>query len=140
MRISARCDYACKALLELALHWPNNRPISRNVISEKHNIPMKYLVQILIQLKRMGLVDSIRGKQGGYKLAKAPNEISLGEVLREVGGPLLPLANSITEGESVFTKIWKEVEEAMAKVLDNVTFEDIANRAKGLENAIIYQI
>ncbi len=93
MRISARCDYACRALLELALHWPNIEPVQTYTISEKQDIPMKYLVQILIQLKRMGLVESARGKHGGYSLAKPPNKISLGEVIREVGGPLLPMAN-----------------------------------------------
>ena len=140
MRISARCDYACRALLELALHWPNRQPVQTSAISEKQGIPMKYLVQILIQLKRMGLVESVRGKQGGYYLAKPPDKISLGEVIREVGGPLLPMANSATKKESVFATIWTEVEEAMAKVLDKVTFEDILNKAKGMEGAIVYQI
>lgn len=140
MRISARCDYACKALLELALHWPNKGSLTIHTISEKQNIPVKYLVHILIQLKRMGLVESLRGKQGGYRLAKPPNRISLGEVIREVGGPLLPVANSVTKEESVFAVIWREVEGAMAKVLDKMTFEDISNREQGMKGAIVYQI
>lgn len=140
MRISARCDYACKALLELALHWPNKGSLTIHTISEKQNIPVKYLVHILIQLKRMGLVESLRGKQGGYRLAKPPNKISLGEVIREVGGPLLPVANSATKEESVFATIWREVEGAMAKVIDRITFEDIANKEKGMKGTIVYQI
>lgn len=140
MRISARCDYACKALLELALHWPNKGSLTIHTISEKQNIPVKYLVHILIQLKMMGLVESLRGKQGGYRLAKPPNRISLGEVIREVGGPLLPVANSVTKEESVFAVIWREVEGAMAKVLDKMTFEDISNREQGMKGAIVYQI
>ena len=140
MRISARCDYACKALLELALHWPNKGLLTIHTISEKQNIPVKYLVHILIQLKRMGLVESVRVKQGGYKLLKPPNKISLGEVIREVGGPLLPVANSATKEESVFSTIWREVEGAMAKVLDRITFEDISNKEKGMKGAIVYQI
>lgn len=140
MRISARCDYACKALLELALHWPNKEPLQIHAISEKQDIPMKYLVQILIQLKRMGLVESVRGKQGGYNIAKAPHKISLGEVIRNVGGPLLPMANSATKKELVFATIWNEVKGAMAKVLDRITFGDIANKAKGIKEAIVYQI
>ena len=140
MRISARCDYACKALLELALHWPNKEPLQIHAISEKQDIPMKYLVQILIQLKRMGLVESGRGKQGGYNIAKAPHKISLGEVIRNVGGPLLPMANSATKKELVFATIWNEVKGAMAKVLDRITFGDIANKAKGIKEAIVYQI
>lgn len=140
MRISARCDYACRALLELALHWPNEESLSIHTISEKQSISMKYLVHILIQLKRMGLVESVRGKQGGYKLLKPPNKISLGEVIREVGGPLLPVVNSATKEESVFATIWREVEGAMAKVLDRITFEDISNKEKGMKGAIVYQI
>ncbi len=101
---------------------------------------MRYLVQILIQLKRMGFVESVRGKQGGYRIAKAPNKISFGEMIRNIGGPLLPVANSATKKESVFATIWDEVEEAMAKVLDKITFEDIVNKARGMERAIVYQI
>ena len=140
MRISARCDYACRALLELALHWPSKDPLHIHTISENQNIPMKYLVQILIQLKRMGLLGSIRGKQGGYILTKPPNKISLGDVIRETAGPLLPLANSVVKKKLVFATIWTEVEDAMAKVLDKITFEDILNKAKGIDRAIIYQI
>ena len=140
MRISARCDYACRALLELTLHWPNEESLTIHTISEKQRIPMKYLVHILIQLKRVGLVESLRGKQGGYRLAKPPNKISLGEVIREVGGPLLPVANSVAKEESVFATIWREVEGAMAKILDKITFEDISNREQGMKGAIVYQI
>lgn len=140
MRISARCDYACKALLELALHWPSKEPMQIHTISEKQDIPMRYLVHILIQLKRIGLVVSMRGKQGGYNLAKPPHKISLGEVMRNIGGPLLPMANSARKKESVFATIWNEVEGAMAKVLDRITFEDISSKAKGMGGAIIYQI
>jgi Rrf2 family protein len=139
MRISARCDYACKALLELVFHWPQKEPLQIQVISKRQHIPLKYLVQILIQLKRMGLVNSVRGKAGGYNLAKSPAEITLGRVVREVGGALLPVANQ-TKKESVFDTIWQEVEEAMAKVLDKITFEDIAKKHKGSDSAIMYQI
>lgn len=134
MRVSARCDYACKALLELALHWPRKEPLQIHTISTRRRIPMKYLVQILIQLKRIGLVASIRGKVGGYNLKIAPARITLGEVMRCIGGPLLPVATSTKKNESVFTTIWNEVEDAIAKVLDGITFEDICNKA------IVYHI
>lgn len=140
MRISARCDYACKAILELALHWPSKEPLQIHIISERQDIPMRYLVQILIQLKRMGLAASQRGKEGGYSLTKSPHRISLGEVVRSIGGPLLPVSNSIRKNDSIFTTIWDEVEDAMAKVIDKITFEDICNKARGLGKALIYQI
>lgn len=140
MRISARCDYACKALLELALHWPSKEPVQLHTISDHQGIPTKYLVHILIQLKRMNLVESMRGKQGGYNLTRHPNEITLGEVIRDTGGPLLPLAKTAAKSESAFAAIWEEVEGVMAKVLDKVTFEDIVNKVRGREKALIYQI
>ncbi len=140
MRVSARLDYACKALLELALHWPNKEPLQIHTISEKQDIPMRYLVNILIQLKRMGLVNSIRGKDGGYNLVKPPNRISLGEVMRQIQGPFLPVADSSKKNGSVFAGIWEEVEGAMAKVLDKVTFEDACNKERGADKVILYQI
>jgi Rrf2 family protein len=139
MRISARCDYACKALLELSLHWPSKEPLSISAISQRQAIPLRYLVQILIQLKRMGLVESIRGKQGGYRLLKPPFKITLGEVIRRTCGPLLPLAESALNKDSAFETVWKELEQAMAEVVDRITFEDISNKVKG-RGAIIYQI
>jgi len=140
MRISARCDYACKALLELALHWPSKEPLQINTISKRQDIPTRYLVNILIQLKRMGLVTSIRGKEGGYNLAKPPNKITLSTVMRQTAGPFLPVADSVLKNRSVFPTIWKELENAMAKTLSKITFEDITNKVKGMENTINYQI
>ena len=101
---------------------------------------MRCLVQILIQLKRMGLIASIRGKEGGYNLIKPPSKVSLGKVIRQMGGPLLPVANSGMEKKSAFAAIWIEVEGAMAKIVDNITFEDIVNKAKGMKKTIVYQI
>ncbi|MFH1784567.1 MAG: Rrf2 family transcriptional regulator [bacterium] len=140
MRISARCDYGCRALLGLSLHWPSKKPLQIHTISERHNIPIKYLVQIMIQLKRVGLVDSVRGKRGGYILTRSPDEISLGEVVREIGGALLPLAPTVAKKDSVFATIWEETERSIADVLDKVTFGDIASRAKAKEGTISYQI
>jgi len=72
MRISAKCDYACRALVELSFHWPKKIPLRIQQMSEKQEIPERFLVQILLQLKRLGFVTSSRGKNGGYNLAKAP--------------------------------------------------------------------
>lgn len=69
MKISAKIDYACRALLiELGLHWPDNRPMQVSAIAKRQKIPMNFLVHILITLKELGYVDSIRGKSGGYVL------------------------------------------------------------------------
>lgn len=140
MRISAKCIYASKALLELSLHWPKKEPLAIQKISERQNIPMKYLVHILIQLKSIGLVDSTRGKEGGYTLTKSPDKINLGEVMREIQGPLLQVAGSDTKDTSVFVSIWEDLEDTMTKTLDKVNFKDIRNKAKKMESVIVYQI
>ena len=111
-----------------------------SAIAKRQDIPIKYLEQILIQLKSAGLVESVRGKQGGYRLAKAPRGISLGEVVRTIKGPILQLAYTAAYKKSVFTAIWEEVEGSIVKVLDKVNFEDIANKVKTMEGAMIYQI
>ena len=139
MRISAQCDYACRALLELALQWPNKDLMQIQAISKRQDIPIKYLVHILIQLKKIGLVTSARGKEGGYSLAKEPKDIALGKVIRQVSGPLLSLPES-TKDKTVFAAIWKDLERTMAKLLDKITFEDILNKAKGTDGTINYHI
>lgn len=140
MRISARCDYACRAMLELSLHWPSKKPLRTQEISEKQDIPERFLVQILLQLKRDGLVVSSRGKGGGYNLATPPDDIPLGLVMRKMGGRLLPVAESAGKKRSVFDDVWHDAEKAMAKLLDTVTFADIRDRANGEGNVIFYQI
>ena len=140
MRISARCDYACKALLELALHWPDNEPLHIKAIAKNQSIPMRYLVQILLQLKRLGLVKSVRGKGGGYNIAKPLSEITLGTVVRSMSGELLSMAESAAEEGSPFKPIWQEVDAVMSEVLDRVTFEDILARAEGANKVINFQI
>src|SRR5262245_53536106 len=81
MKISAKTDYACRAILELALHWPNSVPLQISSIAGNRKIPVKFPTQILVTLKQTGLVESIRGQKGGYVLAKAPKDITLREVV-----------------------------------------------------------
>ncbi|MBN1689035.1 MAG: Rrf2 family transcriptional regulator [Candidatus Omnitrophica bacterium] len=142
MRISARCEYACRALVALSLHWPSKSPLRVGDIAREQDIPMRYLVQILIQLKRRGLVSSARGKEGGYNLAIPPHEISLGKVVREMSGPFVTVPDGkMRQGDKdLFWHIWSDVERAMSAVLDEVTFDDICQKARGVELSISYQI
>lgn len=140
MRISARCDYACRALLEFSLDWPNEKPLQLKVISKNQNIPERYLVQIISQLKRAGLVDSIRGPAGGYVLKKEPSQIKIVDIIKEICGPLVPVAHSVKESQSVFNNIWTEVEGAIEKTISKVTFDDICKRIRGKEDALFYMI
>ncbi len=90
MKISAKAEYACLAVLALARQGPESSPLHIREISEAYGIPERYLVQILLQLKGAGLVASTRGVAGGYRLARAATDISLSEVLVAVDGPDVP--------------------------------------------------
>ncbi len=136
MLISAKCDYACRAILELSLHWPNTEPLPINVIAKKQGIPVKYLIQILIDLKNMGLVKSIRGKEGGYILVKAPNSITLKEVIEYLEGPVIKIGEVMRK--SSLLPVWIEVEKSLSEMLNKFTFEDIVNKLR--ESSLMYQI
>src|SRR5438045_9435879 len=81
MRVAAKAEYACVALLELAGSHGNPQRVRVKAIADAHGIPLRFLVQILLQLKGAGLVASIRGAAGGYQLARAAGEISLADVI-----------------------------------------------------------
>jgi Rrf2 family protein len=90
MKVSAKAEYACLAMLALAARRPEQPPVRIREIAEAYEIPERYLVQILLQLKGSGLVQSTRGAAGGYRLAKNPEGVSVGEVLAAIDGPLAP--------------------------------------------------
>lgn len=136
IKISARTDYACRAVLELAMNWPNKEPVQMEEIAKKQGVPVKYLVHILLQLKQIGIVQSIRGKEGGYILAKQPSRISLGEIIREAGGPLVVYANK----KDIFSSTWVKVEKEISKVVDSITFENLADKARAFRKEFVYTI
>ena len=86
MKLSARTEYACLAVMYLAENWSTAAPVQIRRIAEEHGIPARFLVQILLQLKGVGLVTSIRGAGGGYRLNKAPTEITLRDVIETMEG------------------------------------------------------
>ena len=94
MKISAKAEYACLALLALAQQGPDAPPLRIREISDTHAIPERYLVQILLQLKGAGLVVSTRGASGGYRLARPAAKIALSEVLAVIDGPDTPQRGS----------------------------------------------
>ena len=148
MKISAKCDYACRAVLELTLAYPTGELLRISDIAASQNIPPKYLVQILIQLKGAGILSSVRGKNGGYRLAKRPDQISVGDIARAIDGPLT-LIGCIDPGAKktchqfdscAFRLLWKELEEKITEQLNSVTFEDISNRLKNSVEMAMYEI
>src|SRR3989338_3865624 len=113
MKISAKIDYACRALLELSLQWPSSAPLQINEIAKRQGIPLKFLVHILISLKQHGVVKSIRGKNGGYVLVKAPKDIRLDDILSDFSGEktTAPASNSEFRKANVMALIWHEIDE-----------------------------
>ncbi|MDI6605840.1 MAG: Rrf2 family transcriptional regulator [Candidatus Omnitrophota bacterium] len=146
MRITYKGDYALKTILDLALHY-GNAPVTIHELAKHADIPIKFLEQILLDLKRGGFVVSRRGKIGGYLLAKPPSRIKLGEVIRFIDGPTSPIAcvdkkyqGCINIYNCVFREIWRQVDKATSAVIDSVTFEELLKRIKDKDSALVYQI
>jgi Rrf2 family transcriptional regulator, cysteine metabolism repressor len=150
MLFSAKAEYACLAMLELAVRSGDARPARLTDLAEKHGIPQRFLVQILLQLKGARLVDSVRGAAGGYTLARRPQFITLAEVIAVVDPPdrtprlgrdgkQSRLAGPPTSGMTVIRDVWKEVDAAQKRVLDAVTLADLVTRAERT-NGIVYEI
>ncbi len=129
MNISSRCEYACRAVVELARHENSDSPITAVHIAERRGIPEKYLVHILLQLKRAGQVKSVRGAQGGYLLAKSPDEITLLDLVQAIDGPILDPLPVEDEGGGDLRLSWREIAAGIEECLRGVTVRDILNRA-----------
>lgn len=146
MRITYKGDYALKALLDLALHSKEGLSTIHE-IAKRINAPVKFLEQVLLELKGAGFVESRRGKVGGYLLAKAPGQITLGEVVRFIDGPIEPIA-CVEKGyagctdlyKCVFRSIWSQVSKATSEIVDNITFEELVSQIQAGKQAAAYQI
>jgi Rrf2 family protein len=128
MSVSARTEYACTALLELALHFESGQPVRVREIAAAHGIPPQFLVQILLQLKAAGLVASTRGAAGGYRLVREPNELSLGEVMSVIEGPPQPASGNAviqTPLSRALQKTWRRAAASERELLDSTSFADL---------------
>ena len=136
MKISTKGRYALRLMLDLAYnHTGSFIPIKN--ISQRQDISDKYLEQIITQLSRAGLVKSARGAQGGYMLAKEPQEYTVGEILRLLEGNLAPVAcvDDTKEActrtdECVTMEVWREIKDAVNKVVDNITLADLVEQQR----------
>jgi len=122
-------------MLDLAMHNDEYSPIK--LIAERQGISNKYLEQIITVLSRAGFVKSVRGSQGGYKLTRPAGEYTVGMILRQIEGNLVPVAcmedepNQCPRAEICATlDVWKQIDEAVNKVVDNITLEDLVNRQR----------
>jgi Rrf2 family protein len=146
VKVSTRGDYASRALLSLALHQDEQGPTSVRDIAERTGLPQPYLEQILLALKGAGLVRSKRGVGGGYVLARDPSEITLGQIVSAVDGPIAagdfgePHQNGACdhEGQCILLTVWADVGNHMRQHLDSFTLADIAASAQGLRSTPIF--
>ena len=151
MKISYKGDYALKAILDLSFRYDSGQIVPINDIAARQNIPVKYLEQIMLVLKGAGLVESKRGLGGGFFLRRRPNEITVGQVLRLLEGPIEPIAcgrhkhdsSCGEESACAFREIWLKVTDAITGIVDQVTFSHIMQRTKEIQEqqtAIHYHI
>ena len=143
MKITYKGDYALKALFQLALRYNEGEMgvMSINDIAELGDMPVKFLEQILLMLRKGNFVKSKRGINGGFILARPPKEITIGEVVRFVEGPIEPISCIQEEcykgckdlASCIFRDVWKEVRDAISSIVDTLTFEDLVLKYKERE-------
>jgi Rrf2 family protein len=143
MRVSAKAQYACIAMLELANNFQDPQLLQIKNIADAHGISPRFLVQILLQLKVQGLVRSVRGAAGGYRLARSPETIALADVINaidDVPPPLPPALNALKPSAAVAAlgSVFQEVDTRERQVLQEVSLADLVRRAEA--SGMMYQI
>ncbi len=138
MKLTTRGHYSVKALLDLSLQ-PNYGPTSVKAIAHRQDLPAPYLEKLLIEMRRAGLVNSLRGSQGGYQLARSPAEISLGQILEAVGETIEPLPRHTPHTEQVedwvtFT-VWNRLHQKLKEALYSISLEDLYYDARSWQAA-----
>jgi Rrf2 family cysteine metabolism transcriptional repressor len=120
-----KAEYALRAIFDLALQKPG-KPVRIADIARRQRVPQKFLELILSNLKRGGFVESRRGAEGGYLLARPPDTISVGEVLRFVEGTRGGHQREGRQGESPLAALWSKVDKMASAIVDRVTFSELA--------------
>lgn len=140
--VSQKCQYAIRATFELAKR--NGRgPVKIGKIAEAQAIPVRFLEVILNQLRQGGFVQSRRGAEGGYFLVRQPDQITVGEIIQFVEGPLVPVAcmtnndssKCSLHGNCVFIGMWKRVAKAASDIYDQTSFQDLINDEMSMHQA-----
>lgn len=147
MPISTKGEYAARAMVHLAMKYNNGDLVTAEEIAQEQCIPKKYLEQILILFKNKALITSKPGLNGGYSLARHPSEITMAEVIRTIDGPLAPMScvsmtsyvpcSCTDESKCALKTVWQEAREKFVEVLENITLQDVVNRAIELESKLV---
>jgi Rrf2 family protein len=131
--MSAKVEYACMAMIELAICHNLGQPVRQRMMSERHGIPSQFLVQILQQLRTAGLIASTRGAAGGYQLTRSPDLINLWDIVCAVGseGETSPPNVEGTPMLAAIRLVWKEIDEERREILRRTTLAHLAQRVSG---------
>ena len=134
MKLSVKSDYAARAVIGLARHYPIGQAMKVEDLAAENGVPANYLVQILIELKARHIVKSVRGKEGGYLLARPPAEISFGDVLRSVHGRVFdPPALSDEQCPPELRTAWKRLQDALDATADGINFQQLLDQSSEKE-------
>lgn len=144
MRLSAKAQYACVAMVDLACSHGDPNPLHLKNIADRHGISQRFLVQILLQLKGAGLVDSTRGATGGYLLAKAPALITLADIVHAIDQPPPPAPSALsglygTPVVQVVSGVLQEAQDREQSRLAEITLEELVKQTQQRSD-ISYQI
>ena len=139
MKLTTRSHYSVKALLDLSLQ-PGYGPTSVSAIADRQGLPAPYLEKLLIEMRRAGIVRSVRGAQGGYQLVDKPELISLGQILEAVGETIEPLAKyspDINMAEDWVTfSLWRRLHKKLKEALYSISLADLYYDARSWQAAL----
>ncbi|MFA4885757.1 MAG: Rrf2 family transcriptional regulator [Desulfotomaculaceae bacterium] len=142
MRLSTRGHYGLKAMFDLAQNYGTS-PIPLKVVAQRQNLSEHYLEQLIAMLRKSGLVKGVRGSQGGYVLAREPSEISVGDVIRSLEGPIAPVycvseknPGACDEADYCISRtVWVRVRDGIAAVMDAISLADLCREAEEVPNS-----
>ncbi len=130
MKLSVKSDYAVRAVFGLAQHHQEGRAVPVEKLATEQSIPANYLVQILLELKNQGLVNSQRGKEGGYFLARSPEDISIGDVLRIIHGRIFESPAMEDRGvHPALRSAWVEMQQTLDQTANSLNFKSLVEKA-----------
>ena len=139
MKLSTKGRYGVRAMFDLAMH-EGEGAIALKSIAQREGISEKYLEHLFASLKKAGLINSVRGAQGGYRLARPPEEITLGDIIRVLEGPVAPTDCVVDEGRGVCSRasqcvmrqIWSRIRDEVNAILDEITLQQIVEEQRKL--------
>jgi Rrf2 family protein len=139
VKLSVKSDYAARAVLGLARQYPGTTAVRADDLAAEQGIPVNYLVQILIELKSAHIVRSVRGKEGGYLLARPPADITLGQVLRAIHGQLFDTpALGDPRCPIELRDAWRKLQQTLDQTADSISFQQLLEASE--EKAKMYYI